>query len=194
MRRAVTLLIIIVASNVAGAVLSPSPDPFSCFLFTVGILCVAIPSYIAGLRQARRLVRTAVTLVIIVVASFVVAAVLSRPGPFCCFLFLRGAGILCVAIPSYVAGLRQAAGSKERGAVRGHKTLPTSSSFVVGTGRPLQDAQMVGVKDEHEDSRDVRAVGLPDLSTEPQNLLEVRIVFERPRDPIDPAPLGPQAF
>jgi len=57
MRRAVTLLIIIVASFVVAALLSP-PDPFYCLLHGAGILCVAIPSYIAGLRHARRLVGT----------------------------------------------------------------------------------------------------------------------------------------
>jgi hypothetical protein len=52
-------------------------------------------------------------------------------------------------------------------AVWGHKTLPTPNSFAGGIGRPLKDAQAVGVKDVQRYSLDAGAVGLSDLSTEP---------------------------
>ena len=52
MRRAVTLTIIIFASFVMAAAVTP-PDPFSYCIAATLILCVAIPSYIVGLRHGR---------------------------------------------------------------------------------------------------------------------------------------------
>ena len=53
MQRAVTLGILFLASYAVAFPLTPS-DPFSLHLGAGAILCVAVPSYLVGLRQGRR--------------------------------------------------------------------------------------------------------------------------------------------
>ena len=57
MRRGVTLALIVFVSNVMAIVLAP-PDPITECMHTCGILCVAIPCYLVGLRQGRKLAET----------------------------------------------------------------------------------------------------------------------------------------
>ena len=52
MRRGVTLAVIIFVSFVVALVVSPA-DPITYYIYAAGILCVAIPSYLVGLRHGR---------------------------------------------------------------------------------------------------------------------------------------------
>jgi hypothetical protein len=53
MRRAATLVIIFFATLVLAVAFTPTPDPFSCGIYHIAFLSVAIPCYFVGLRQAR---------------------------------------------------------------------------------------------------------------------------------------------
>ena len=52
MRRGITLAVIIFVSFVVALVVTPA-DPITYYIYAAGILCVAIPSYLVGLRHGR---------------------------------------------------------------------------------------------------------------------------------------------
>jgi len=53
MRRAVTLIIIFLASSVVALVLAPAGDPYTYCMNLALVLCMAIPCYLVGLYHGR---------------------------------------------------------------------------------------------------------------------------------------------
>jgi hypothetical protein len=56
-QKPVTLIVIAIVAELLARIFTP-PDPASHFVLWLGILCIAIPSYIAGLKQGRARART----------------------------------------------------------------------------------------------------------------------------------------
>jgi hypothetical protein len=53
MPRQFKLLIMILFAFVVSWLITPSGDPSTLFVHTVAILCIAVPSYLTGVREGR---------------------------------------------------------------------------------------------------------------------------------------------